>query len=144
MQQVVAMKKCCMPGYWDPANMDHASCTLEGLKRYDNIAFPHQYWRKRGYYVPIRLNEKYYNAVSAGGVNASIADMAHYMQILLGNRPDIASDDVLGKVFEPSVEIRNRTHFPPLERYKRCKLWTWVAYFGSGRLSTGLPCRLSE
>lgn len=95
-----------------PANMDHASCSMEGLRQYDNIAFPHQFWRKRGYYVPIRLNDKYYNAVSAGGVNASIADMARYMQILLGNRPDIASEEVLHKVFEPSVQVRNRTHFP--------------------------------
>lgn len=63
--------------------------------------------------VPIKNN--YFNAVSAGGINASVSDMGEWLLLLTGNRPDLIKDDTLDQIFEPVSTIPNRRfsrHWP--------------------------------
>ncbi|NND34310.1 MAG: beta-lactamase family protein [Saprospiraceae bacterium] len=93
-----------------PAGMHYASTTYDDLVYADNVAYPHV-WNRNNRCIPIRLNKKYYNAVSAGGINASIDDMAAWLKVLLGNRPDIIGSEHLDHIFEPVVKNNNKAGF---------------------------------
>lgn len=95
---------------FQPAGMPTASATYEEIIENDNVALPHAPVRSKGY-VPISISNKYYNAISAGGINASIHDMAIWLQVLLGNRPDIISDETLDFIFSPLVKTRSRYYY---------------------------------
>ena len=41
----------------------------------------------------------------AAGVNASANDMAEWLRLLMGNRPDIISQSTLDKVFTPYINM---------------------------------------
>ena len=109
---------------FQPLGMSNASTSYEDLMDSNNFSHPHTgggaHWRKR------RISKKYYNAVPAGGINASIADMAQYLQLLLGNRPDLLSEQTLDHLFEPLVNTRNKRKY-----FRR---WPFVeeAYYGLG------------
>ena len=107
-----------------PLNMRDASVTYDGITGNPNRAKPHvrttRSWR--AYPVP----DNYYNAVSAGGINASIADMAQWLQLLLGNRPDVISAAALDTIFTPVVKTRNEA------RYFRSWPQVQEAYYGLG------------
>lgn len=90
-----------------PAGMHSATMTYADIVNADNVAFPHV-WNRNNRCIPIRLNKKYYNAVSAGGINASIEDMGAWLRVLLGNRPDIIAPENLDYIFNPVVKNRNR------------------------------------
>ncbi len=93
---------------FNPLNMDNASVTYEGIKNNENHAQPHQF---KKYWKPERITKKYYNAIPAGGVNASINDMAEWLQLLLGNRPDVISEASLDEVFTPYVNTQNKRKY---------------------------------
>lgn len=107
-----------------PLNMHDASVTYDGITGNSNRAKPHvrtsRSWR--AYPVP----DNYYNAVSAGGINASIADMAQWLQLLLGNRPDVISPAALDTIFTPVVRTKNE------RRYFRSWPQVQEAYYGLG------------
>ncbi|NNK27591.1 MAG: beta-lactamase family protein, partial [Flavobacteriaceae bacterium] len=63
-------------------NMDYKS-----LQEVENVALPHNRYRRN--WRPKKLNDHYYNAVAAGGINASSLDMAKWMKFLLGHHPEI-------------------------------------------------------
>jgi beta-lactamase class C len=84
--------------------MDH-----ESLEETDNVAMPHTKWHKRWRPRPIRSN--YYNAIAAGGINASAADMGKWMRFLLGHNPEIMSKEALRKAFNPFVEIKGHSKY---------------------------------
>ncbi len=92
-----------------PLGMDNASVTYDGIAKNDNHAIPHKLSKKS--WKPVKLTSKYYNAVPAGGVNASISDMAGWCQALLGNRPDVVSDEVLDEVFTPHINAHNKRKY---------------------------------
>ncbi len=92
-----------------PLKMYDASAEKEDITSCDNVALPH-YHSKRGW-RPSRISSKYYNATSAGGVNASIEDMAKWLQLLLGQHDEIISDEVLDEVFTPVVNAKNRKKY---------------------------------
>jgi len=89
---------------FEPAKMENASTDLETIKSSTNKASPHSAVGKKGRYKKIRWNKKYYNAVSAGGVNASILDMSQYLKLVLGHRQNLFPDSLLQKVFTPRIE----------------------------------------
>lgn len=94
-----------------PAGMLHASATYEQIASYDNVAAPHRKnYRTRNYY-PVSISKKYYNSVSSGGVNASVRDMGQWLQVLLGNRPEIISQETLDYVFSPAVNTSPKNHY---------------------------------
>lgn len=109
---------------FQPLGMANASASYEGLIQSNNYSYPHagggSYWNKR------KISKKYYNAIPAGGINASISDMSTYLQLVLGNRPDLLSESILDDLFEPLVNTRNKRKY-----FKR---WPFVeeSYYGLG------------
>ncbi len=88
--------------------MFNASSTHDDISESDNKAMPHVYHsRKRGR-VPIPISEKYYNAVSSGGINASASDMGKWMLLLTGEYPEIISEKTLNEIFEPLTTMNNK------------------------------------
>lgn len=94
-----------------PAGMQDASTDIKGIKQHGNKAIPHRYDRKQEAWVQDSITPKYYNAISAGGINASISDMAAWIQVLFGNRPDVVSSDVLAEVYHPYINTSDKDLF---------------------------------
>jgi beta-lactamase class C len=91
-------------------NMRSASVTYEGLMAQKDIAHPHRMTRRKGM-VELPITHKYFNASSAGGVNASITDMGEWLKILLGERQDIVKNKTLDYVFHPFVSTNNGEYY---------------------------------
>ncbi|WP_109301588.1 serine hydrolase [Aquimarina sp. AU474] len=94
---------------FDPLQMTTASASYEALQEATNVALPHQ--RIRRGWRTMKLNKKYYNAVAAGGVNASVTDMGKWMKFLLGNNPDVLMPKVMDQVFNPVVQVGGRRNY---------------------------------
>ena len=107
-----------------PLQMHDASVTFEGITGNPNRAKPHVRTTRSWRAYPV--SPKYYNAVSAGGINASISDMGRWLQLLLGNRPDVISEAALDTIFTPVVKTKNEGRY-----FRR---WPQVqeAYYGLG------------
>jgi beta-lactamase class C len=93
-----------------PLHMHNASTSYQDLVHANKLAKPHFFSAAEEKYVTIKNSDKFYNAVSAGGINASISDMAQWLQLLLGNRPDIISDSTLSDIFNPVVRVNTRRY----------------------------------
>jgi beta-lactamase class C len=93
-----------------PLRMKDASISYEALMLNNNIAHPHLRRRRTWREVPIKST--YYNVAPAGGINASIADMAEWMKALLGNRPDVISKQSLDQIYTPVIHAssKNRSY----------------------------------
>lgn len=87
-----------------PLNMKNVSTDNETFIHNVNIATPHSQVSRS--FRALKLNTKYYNAVAAGGINASAIDMAKWMRFLLGHNPEIMDKSVFQQAFVPSVEIK--------------------------------------
>ncbi|TVZ51516.1 serine hydrolase domain-containing protein [Dokdonia sp. Hel_I_53] len=92
-----------------PLAMNATSTNHRMLLNTKNKAVSHKKTR-RGWRT-IRLNDRYYNAVAAGGINSNADDMSAWMQLLLGHRPDIMSKEALAEVFEPQIEIPGKRKY---------------------------------
>jgi beta-lactamase class C len=108
---------------FSPLHMYDASTNLNDLLQKGNFASPHlpysRGWRSIG------ASERYYNVISAGGINASVSDMAKYFLALTRGRPSLSVENV-EMLFEPEV----RSHI----RYKYFSKWPDVrkVYYGLG------------
>lgn len=91
-----------MDSIFKPLQMYQASISYDAISSSDNVALPHRLTRK-GLRTTSILST-YYNTAPAGGVNASISDMARWLTALLGNRPDIVSTNILNEVFTPVIK----------------------------------------
>ncbi|HMO40329.1 MAG TPA: serine hydrolase domain-containing protein [Saprospiraceae bacterium] len=100
-----------------PAGMDDASATYDGMLSSPDVAQPHNILRD-GSHQPIEISPNYYEVIPAAGVNASISDMVCWMQVLMGNRPDIISQQRLQEIFTPQVEVnlKEMRKWPGLQR----------------------------
>ncbi|PKV49331.1 beta-lactamase class C [Aquimarina sp. MAR_2010_214] len=95
---------------FDPLQMTSASASYEALEESDNVAQPHQ--RIRHGWRSTRINKKYYNnAIAAGGINASIADMGKWMKFLLGNNPEVMMPNTMHAVFSPKIQVGGRRQY---------------------------------
>lgn len=100
-----------LKGYlFAPLNMEQASCSYEAITNNDNVALPHKRIGDTRYRLD-KISRKYYNAIPAGGINASIEDMSKYIQVLLGNRPEVVSPEILDQVFTPIVDMKNTRRY---------------------------------
>lgn len=90
-----------------PAGMKDATTDASKWALAQNKALPHSTDRT-GAFIQQNLNDKYFNAPSAGGVVASISDMAQWLKLLLGQMPDVAPKQVLDTAFVPRVETQSR------------------------------------
>lgn len=89
-----------------PLGMEDASMTYEDILLNKNVARPHHLWRK-GWRVT-SINDTYYNVGPAGGVNASISDMAQWLKTLLAEQDEFIEEETLGEIFTPFVKARSR------------------------------------
>ncbi len=93
-----------------PLDMKNASIDYAGIMMNPNVATPHLSqrtgWRKT------KITDTYYNVSPAGGINASISDMAKWMVALLGNRPDVIRKQTLDTLFTPTIKApsKNRNY----------------------------------
>lgn len=107
-----------------PLGMKDASLDYESMMANENMAYPNfpisQGWAKG------KISKTYYNVPSAGGINASISDMANYMIALTGHRPEVISQKVLDDIFEPQIITRIRwKYFSRWKDYEK-------SYYGLG------------
>ena len=57
----------------------------------------------------MEVKAPYYATPAAGGVNASIRDMAQWLKAQLGNAPDVLPRGVLGRIHAPQVSTPSET-----------------------------------
>ncbi len=88
--------------------MDHCSASYDSIRYSGNTALPHVYRSRSGGHVAVPISEKYYNAVSSGGINASASDMGKWLLLLTGHHPEIISEKTLEEIYDPFVTIHNR------------------------------------
>lgn len=91
-----------------PLAMHHSSASYDGIMNSGNKTSPHLYHSRTRGHVPIPLSRKYYNAISAGGINASVSDMGKWLLLLTGHYPDIISDETLSQLYNPFATLNNR------------------------------------
>ncbi len=91
---------------FEPLAMGDASISYEEMLLNPNVARPHRHWKK-GWRVT-SINDTYYNAAPAGGVNASISDMAAWMKALLNPGDQFIRESTLEEIFTPYVKARSR------------------------------------
>jgi beta-lactamase class C len=84
-----------------PLGMRHATYGRAALLAGANWAKPHVYNGKA--WISTVPNENYYHVPPAAGINASIADMAIWLNAQLGHHPDVLSPQLLEKIQTPQV-----------------------------------------
>jgi beta-lactamase class C len=109
---------------FEPLEMRDASLGLEAFTRNPNHARPHV--RARGRWRPVNVAPNYYSLPAAAGVNASIDDMARWIQAQLGAHPEVLSPDLVAFLTTP----RQRTTRQLRRRYWRDILSD--AHYGMG------------
>ncbi|HCM77931.1 MAG TPA: hypothetical protein DIS90_16225, partial [Cytophagales bacterium] len=79
-----------------------------------------------GKWKTIPVSPTYYNTAPAGGINASITDMAKFLVALLGHRENAISQTTINQLFAPEVRAtaKNRN----FNRWSRIK----KSYYGLG------------
>ncbi len=92
-----------------PLHMDQASLTFEGIMANDDKAKPHVH-TLRGW-KPTSINETYYNVGPAGGVNASISDMARWLKALTTRENNLLLTSVKEEMFKPYVRATARNRY---------------------------------
>jgi len=92
-----------------PLNMNTASTDYNSLTASSNVAMPHRKYGRR--WRSQKINQKYYNAIPAGGVNASVMDMAKWMRFLLGHNPSVMSTKGLENVFNPVIDLPGKRKY---------------------------------
>jgi len=91
-----------------PLDMTTASVGYDAFVNNPNHAEPHA--RRKGQWTTIPVQPNYYRAAPAAGVNASILDMAKWLQAQLGGKPDVIPPEMLSWLSQPRVETRRETY----------------------------------
>ncbi len=92
-----------------PLGMPNTSLNFNAFVQKADIALPHAFVRRK--LSVTSINDTYYNVAPAGGVNASIADMANWMKALLGTREDIISKSTLEEIYNPVIRTATRHRY---------------------------------
>ncbi|MEM9076056.1 MAG: serine hydrolase domain-containing protein [Bacteroidota bacterium] len=95
--------------FFNPLEMCSTTMDFDALNSTENKAKPHV--KSRRGWRSGKLTDSYYNAIAAGGINSNAEDMAKWMQLLLGYRPDIIGRDALQETFTPFIEIPGRQKY---------------------------------
>ena len=89
-----------------PLKMKTASIDYASIMQNPNVASPHL--RRSRQWKSAKITDTYYNVAPAGGINASISDMAQWMIALLGNREDVITKATLQQLYTPEVKARSK------------------------------------
>jgi len=95
--------------FFAPLGMTTISMNHTDLLEVENVAMPHV--KKRAGWRKLPLRDRYYNAVAAGGINASSLDMAKWMRFLLGHNPEVMQKEAIAEVFKPFIDINNHRKY---------------------------------
>lgn len=95
--------------FFKPLDMNTISMDYQGLEHTKNVALPHS--KGRYSWRTLKLTDNYYNAVAAGGINASALDMAKWMRLLLGYNPELMDQSALDEAFNPFIEIKGSSKY---------------------------------
>ena len=95
--------------FFKPLEMCSTTMDYETLAHEKNVAMPHS--KRRNGWRPKKLNDHYYNAIAAGGINASALDMGKWIRFLLGHNPEIMSKSALEEAFNPFIEIKGHSKY---------------------------------
>ncbi|MEQ9507139.1 MAG: serine hydrolase domain-containing protein [Hyphomonas sp.] len=131
-----------------PLGMLTASYGRDALMLSGNWARPHTRKTQRDPALPahpwtrIDVKAPYYATPAAGGVNASITDMAQWLKAQLGNAPDVLSPGVLDLIHTPQVATpsetrRMRAALPALSASHYGYGWRVYEYAGQTVVSHG-------
>lgn len=114
-----------------PLGMTTATVGEDAILSSASYARPHRRIRyKSGKLGPWRaapVKAPYYRIPAAGGVNASILDMAEWLKAQMGARPDVLSPEVLAAIHEPRVETPAET-----ARIRPVSTRYWDSSYGYG------------
>jgi beta-lactamase class C len=91
---------------FQPLNMTEASLTYNDILLNNNVARPHLLWRK-GWRVT-SINDTYYNVAPAGGINASVSDMAGWLKALVRDDEQFVKRSTLDEIFKPAIRARSK------------------------------------
>jgi len=94
---------------FQPLHMNDASMSYEAIMANPNVAQPHLHWRKG--WKATTISDTYYNVGPAGGINASISDMAEWLKVMLGTRKDFVGTETLDKIFTPVVKAKTKNRY---------------------------------
>ncbi len=86
---------------YEPLKMTDASTDFESLMKEKNIALPHSSRNS----VPMEQQDDYFSVLPAAGVNASISDMAIWVNALLGHYPEVISKESLKPIFKENNRL---------------------------------------
>jgi len=86
---------------YDPLGMSDASTDFQSLLENENIAYPHN---SRNSFSMKQEND-YFSVLPAAGVNASISDMAIWLNALLGHYPDVISKETLAPIYRQNNKL---------------------------------------
>jgi beta-lactamase class C len=92
-----------------PLGMQHASMDYRSMLDNENHASPHK--KLKAQWATTKINNTYYNVAPAGGINASISDMAQWMLALTGKRPDIIDSLTLNQLYTPVVKAPSKNKY---------------------------------
>ncbi|MEP7322692.1 MAG: serine hydrolase domain-containing protein [Saprospiraceae bacterium] len=87
----------------DSLHMPDINYNFSTIHESRNVALPHRLDPSDSLYIPTEITDKFYNAISAGGINASITDMSIWLKLLLGNYPNLISKEKLDTFFKPII-----------------------------------------
>ncbi|NWG71606.1 MAG: beta-lactamase family protein, partial [Parvularculaceae bacterium] len=125
-----------------PLGMETASVGEEALRAGGEVATPHRRDRIKGSsparygpWRPVAVKSAYYRIPAAGGVNASILDMAEWLKAQMGARAEVLPPDVLALIHTPKVATPAETARirPVSTRYSQTQYgygWRIYAYDG--------------
>jgi beta-lactamase class C len=92
-----------------PLHMEQASLTFDAMMANNDKAKPHVH-TLRGW-KPTAINETYYNVGPAGGVNASISDMARWLKALTTRQNNLLMASIKDEMFKPYVRATARNRY---------------------------------
>lgn len=92
-----------------PLGMHDASMSYAAIMANNNVALPHLHWRKG--WKATTISDTYYNVGPAGGVNASISDIAQWLKIMIGAKKGIVSPETLDRIYSPVVKAKSKNRY---------------------------------
>lgn len=92
-----------------PLGMEQASLTFDAMIANNDKALPHVH-TIRGW-KPTAISSTYYNVGPAGGVNASISDMARWLKALTRDQSNLLNTPVRSEMFKPVVRATARNRY---------------------------------
>lgn len=107
-----------------PLGMYHASLDYESLIREENAARPHM--RTRRGWVTVPYSSTYYNVAPAGGLNASVQDVALFLSALTRSSHPLLEEEVRRDMFSPFIKATAKNRY--FYQWKR----PVASYYGLG------------